>query len=271
MEFLACACAASGGGAPLTQRSFNNSNSQRSQYGDTATPPRPRRTQPRARDTRGPAWYPGPSLGTPSSKTEPMKQRITGFQLDREAPRVANLECGHWQHMPQCPPCTRRGQSQMLQKRASTEFERISPSTPTQPLFGLYTSAANTVYVPCNLIRPMDFAGALRNLLLRRAQSLYGASCRLLPAGFSIPVASSETWELDGFTWAEPAGTSANIRKFLAFQRAGMARILEPSPAPAASRQARESHGPGAGSMLDACGASRLDELRTRFNNGRGP
>lgn len=120
--------------------------------------------------------------------------------------------------------------------RASTEFERTSPSEPTPPLFGLYTSAANTVYVPCNMIRPTDFAGALRNLLLRRSQSLYGSFCRLLPAGFSIPAASSETWELDRFTWADPVGTSANIRKFLAFRRAEMARILEPSPAPAASR-----------------------------------
>jgi len=117
--------------------------------------------------------------------------------------------------------------------RASDEFERTEPSAPTRPLFGLYTSAANTVYVPCNLLRPTDFAGALRNLLIRRSQSLYGSFCRLLPAGFSIPVASSEKWQLDQFAWAEPVGTSAHIQQFLAFRRAEMARILSPLPAPA--------------------------------------
>ncbi|RKH48368.1 hypothetical protein [Corallococcus sicarius] len=115
--------------------------------------------------------------------------------------------------------------------RASDEFARTSPSTPTRPLFGLYTSAANTVYVPCNLIRPTDFAGALRNLLIRRAQSLYGSDCRLLPAEFSIPAASSEKWELDRFTWADPVGTSVHIREFLAFRRAEVARLLSPLPA----------------------------------------
>ncbi|MFL5343456.1 MAG: hypothetical protein ACJ8AT_01615 [Hyalangium sp.] len=120
--------------------------------------------------------------------------------------------------------------------RASDEFECTSPSTPTRPLFGLYTSAANTVYVSRNLIRPTDFAGALRNLLMRRSQSLYGAFCRLLPAGFSIPAAASEEWELDRFTWAEPVGTSEHIQKFLAFRRAEVERLLSPQPAPAADR-----------------------------------
>jgi hypothetical protein len=120
--------------------------------------------------------------------------------------------------------------------RASDEFERTSPSPHTRPLFGLYTSAANTVYVPRNLIRPTDFAGALRNLLLRRSQSLYGSFCRLLPAEFSIPVGASEKWELDRFTWAEPVGTSTHTREFLAFRRAEMTRILSPRPAPVASR-----------------------------------
>lgn len=118
--------------------------------------------------------------------------------------------------------------------RASAEFERTPSSTLTRPLFGLYTSAANTVYVPCNLIRPTDFAGPLRNLLIRRSQSLYGAFCRLLPAGLSIPVASSEEWELERFTWAEPVGTSEYLREFLDFRRAELARLFTPRPAPAA-------------------------------------
>ncbi|HEX8699844.1 MAG TPA: hypothetical protein VF815_13455 [Myxococcaceae bacterium] len=118
--------------------------------------------------------------------------------------------------------------------RASDEFECTSPSTHTRPLFGLYTSAANTVYVPRNLIRPTDFAGPLRNLLIRRSQSLYGSFCRLLPAEFAIPAASSEQWELDRFTWAEPVGTSAHLREFLVFRRDKMARILSQQPAPAA-------------------------------------
>ncbi len=120
--------------------------------------------------------------------------------------------------------------------RAFDEFERASPSTPMRPLFGLYTSAANTVYVPCNLIRPTDFAGALRNLLIRRSQSLYGSFCRLLPAELSVPAAPSDKWELDRFTWAEPVGSSAHMREFLAFRRAEVANILSTPPGPEAVR-----------------------------------
>lgn len=39
---------------------------------------------------------------------EPMKQRITGFHTDPEGHWVADLECGHRQHMRHAPPWTVR-------------------------------------------------------------------------------------------------------------------------------------------------------------------
>lgn len=91
---------------------------------------------------------------------------------------------------------------------------------PTKPLFGLYTSAANAAYVPSSLIKPTDFAGPFRNLLMRKAQSLYGSFCNLLPPWLSIPVdSSSQEWSLDEFEWSEPVGTKTNLPQFIKFRK----------------------------------------------------
>jgi hypothetical protein len=37
----------------------------------------------------------------------------------------------------------------------------------TPPLFGLYTCLSNTVYTPVSLIKPTDFVGTIRSLLIR--------------------------------------------------------------------------------------------------------
>ncbi len=98
----------------------------------------------------------------------------------------------------------------------------------TKLLFGLYTSAANTVYVPSNLIKPTDFAGSFRNLLMRKAQSLYGSFCNLLPPWLSIPVdSSSQEWSLDRFEWSEPVGTKTNLPQFLEFRKDVIEEMLK--------------------------------------------
>jgi hypothetical protein len=85
--------------------------------------------------------------------------------------------------------------------------------------FGLYTSAANTVFIPTGLIRPTDFAFPLRNLIQRRAAELYGGICNLLPPPLAIREAESTDWALANFGWAEPVGTTAHIDAFLDFRR----------------------------------------------------
>ena len=64
--------------------------------------------------------------------------------------------------------------------RWSQEFKTEGPTDPP-PLMGLFTSPANTTYVPLHFLRPTDFTGPLRALLLGKAYQLYGEVCRLAP------------------------------------------------------------------------------------------
>lgn len=92
--------------------------------------------------------------------------------------------------------------------------------------FGLFTSAANTVYMPTGLIRPTDFSFPARNLIQRKAFDLYGSFCNLLPPYLSIRPAQSDLWLLDAFQWCEPVGTSAYVADFLKFRKEEMERLL---------------------------------------------
>jgi hypothetical protein len=83
---------------------------------------------------------------------------------------------------------------------------------------GLFTSAANMVYVPATFLRPTDFSLALRNLFQRRAAELYGSFCRLLPGHLAFRDAVSRDWETAAFTWTAPVGTTDNLDAFLDFR-----------------------------------------------------
>lgn len=91
---------------------------------------------------------------------------------------------------------------------------------------GLFTSAANSAFVPKTFLRPTDFSPLLRNLLQRRAQALYGGFCRLLPEGLRIRDAASPAWELSAFPWADPVGSTAFMQRFLDFRCEEMNRLL---------------------------------------------
>ncbi|SRR6266545_3526847 len=94
------------------------------------------------------------------------------------------------------------------------------------PIYGLFTSAANTVYLPRALIRPTDFNHALRTLIQRRAQQLYGAVCNLVPHPWVIRESAVSAWSLGAFTWAEPVGSLPYLKQFLVFRHEQMARLL---------------------------------------------
>jgi hypothetical protein len=96
----------------------------------------------------------------------------------------------------------------------------------TTPLYGLFTSAANTVYLPRALIRPTDFNHALRTLIQRRAQQLYGLVCNLVPHPWAIRESADSAWSLGAFTWAEPVGSLPYLKQFLVFRHEQMARLL---------------------------------------------
>jgi hypothetical protein len=62
--------------------------------------------------------------------------------------------------------------------RYKTDFEVTVAEKSTPALFGLYTCLSNTVYTPVSLIKPPDFVGSIRSLLIRRAQQLYCEVCQ---------------------------------------------------------------------------------------------
>ena len=93
-------------------------------------------------------------------------------------------------------------------------------------LFGLYTCPTNTAYIATSIIKPTDFSGSMRNLLLRRAEALYGDFCNLLPEWLKIPGSTSESWELDQFDWATPVGGDQGVAAFLDFRNAMIHRLL---------------------------------------------
>lgn len=102
--------------------------------------------------------------------------------------------------------------------RYEDELKVVQPPPASPYLFGLYTSPANSVYVPRALIKPTDFSLRLRNLLLRRASDLYGDMCELLPSWLSIPLEDDPAWATDEFNWAETVGDCSNIGRFLEFR-----------------------------------------------------
>lgn len=115
--------------------------------------------------------------------------------------------------------------------RFGTDFEVIEAGQGDRPLFGLYTCPSNTVYTPVTLIKPTDFVGTIRALLVRRAQQLYGSFCQILPPFLRISETFAPEWNVDKFKWADPVGTTQHIQSFLRFRYDRMAKLINASGA----------------------------------------
>lgn len=115
--------------------------------------------------------------------------------------------------------------------RTPEEFSSLSGSpNPPQHFFGLYTSPANTVYIPNNYLKPTDTNYTIRWILQQRAESLYGKICALVPPPFQLkqPDDSSQ-WNAERFNWSEPVGKMDNISEFLKFRREYLNKLFNKS------------------------------------------
>ena len=110
--------------------------------------------------------------------------------------------------------------------RFATDFEVTDTGDDPMALVGLYTCPTNTVYTPVRLIKPTDFVGTIRALLVRRAQQLYGSFCEILPPFLRIPQPSSSEWNVSEFKWSDPVGTMEHVESFLAFRNDRLAKLL---------------------------------------------
>ena len=102
--------------------------------------------------------------------------------------------------------------------RMAEEFVFSDNHVFEKPFYGLYTCASNSVYIPNTLMKPTDFNGAIRNLLVRKAESLYREYCNLVPSFVKAKENYDSKWDLENFEWAEPVGSSENLDDFFLFR-----------------------------------------------------
>ncbi|MCY3879938.1 MAG: hypothetical protein OXF74_12265 [Rhodobacteraceae bacterium] len=93
--------------------------------------------------------------------------------------------------------------------------------------YGLFTSAANSAYVPGTFLRPTDFSAKLRSLIQRRAQQLYGRICRIVPPPLAVKPCEDQNWSLDNFQWSTPVGGMDNVPGFLEFRRERLGELFD--------------------------------------------
>ena len=113
--------------------------------------------------------------------------------------------------------------------RTSDEFPSISGSQdPPKHFFGLYSSPANTVFIPNNYLKPTDTNYTIRWILQQRAESLYGKICTLVPPPLQLKKPDEATeWNSEKFKWSEPVGNMDNVSEFLTFRRDLLNKLLK--------------------------------------------
>ena len=111
--------------------------------------------------------------------------------------------------------------------RMAEEFSSEDKNAFEKPFYGLYTCATNSVFIPNNLMKPTDFNGQIRNLLFRKAESLYGSFCNLVPTSIKLNKNIDTKWDINNFEWAEPTGTTDNIEAFLNFRKNKLELLFE--------------------------------------------
>ena len=93
--------------------------------------------------------------------------------------------------------------------------------------YGLFTSAANSVYAPGAFLRPTDLSPRLRSLIQRRAQQLYGDVCCLVPPPLAVKPCEDPDWAVDKFRWSAPVGGMERVADFLEFRRERIGELIE--------------------------------------------
>ena len=99
--------------------------------------------------------------------------------------------------------------------RRNEEFDFVGEAP--SKLYGLYSSASNTAYMPTNLLKLTDFNSEVRLLLLNKAQDLYGGICNILPPSLRVKQQTRE-WNISNFDWADPVDTATSLGSFFEFR-----------------------------------------------------
>ena len=93
--------------------------------------------------------------------------------------------------------------------------------------YGLFTSAANSVYAPGTFLRPTDLSPRLGSLIQRRAQQLYGNICCLVPPPLVVKPCADPDWVVDEFRWSAPVGGMERVADFMEYRRERIGELIE--------------------------------------------
>ena len=94
------------------------------------------------------------------------------------------------------------------------ELEILPSATEPASLYGLFTSAANSAFVPNAFLRHTDFSPSLRSLMRRRAVQLYGDICCIVPPSLKVKPCEDPSWSLANFQWSPPVGSLEKLAIF---------------------------------------------------------
>jgi hypothetical protein len=132
-------------------------------------------------------------------------------------------------HLADHKPFGNRADEEATGDLADAEHARLE----SDGIPGLFTSAANVVFVPQALLKATDAPGPLRRLMQRRAQKLF-RTCRLLPPPLELRLPDSPEWEDEAFDWPETSGEARNIPALLEFRARELERLFMAAGAPIA-------------------------------------
>jgi hypothetical protein len=112
--------------------------------------------------------------------------------------------------------------------RNISELEGYQTSADKNLFAGLYTSCANTVYIPTIFLKPTDHNSKVRLLLIQVVHRYYAQVCNILPHGLSFNLeAVADQWQLDNFRQPDIVGKVENTKTFLAFRNAVINKRIE--------------------------------------------
>ena len=93
--------------------------------------------------------------------------------------------------------------------------------------YGLFTSAANSMYAPGAFLWPTDLSHSLPSLIQRRALQLYGDVCCVAPPPPAVKPYEDPDWVVDKFQWSARAGGVERVADFLEFRRERIGELIE--------------------------------------------
>lgn len=112
--------------------------------------------------------------------------------------------------------------------RNSNELKGFEKSEDKNLFAGLYTSCANTIYIPTTFLKPTDHNSKIRQILIQLVDKYYGSICNVLPHNLSFNLDDIEDdWRLDNFSPPTVVGNVDNAHNFLVYRNNLINRRLE--------------------------------------------